>query len=44
MVRQLFVGALALILLFGLVILPLVGIMATDVPEEDFKRDVRKGL
>lgn len=35
---------LALWLLFGLVVLPLVGIMSADVPEEDLKRDIRKGL
>lgn len=41
---QFFQIVLTLVLLFGTVVAPLVGIMSRDVPEEDFKRDVRKGL
>ena len=41
---QFFQGLLSLTLLFGLVVLPLVGIMTREVSAEDLKRDVRRGL
>lgn len=41
---QVFQGLLALVLLFGTVVLPLAGIISRDVPTEDLKRDVREGL
>ena len=43
-IRQVFVAVLAVAMIFGLVVLPLAGIMSKDIPAEDFKRDVRKGL
>jgi len=43
-IRQIFVALLALALIGGLIVAPLACIMSKDVPEEDFKRDVRKGM
>ena len=41
---QFFTAALALAMIFGLIVVPGALIMSKDVPEEDFKKDVRKGM